>query len=218
MLERNSGSESGILLAYKRTYSPSLLSLLVYWIHPQTCFRWRCYEQTIFLSTKNCYHFLDGFSLAKLLPSEMFLCFWGVVRTIGKNIKSVLHIVQGHWYRWPHRHVLCHAMWLEENNGHWQFDLEVLHGRQIIWPSCVTLSITLISKVSSVMRLGASNRWGSYDCAHMPVIKSVHPPLCGSVAVGHTKCICIPLLHCSWMVTDLVWCDLTHPKDVFHDV
>lgn len=65
------------------------------------------------------------------------------------------------------------------------------------------------------MRLGASNCWGSYDCAHMSVIKSVLPPLCGSVAVGHTKCICIPLLHCRWVVTILVWCDLTHPKMSF---
>jgi len=47
VLERNSGTESGILLA-KRTYSPSLLSLLVNWICPQTCFRWKCYQQTFF--------------------------------------------------------------------------------------------------------------------------------------------------------------------------
>lgn len=51
--------------------------------------------------------------------------------------------------------------------------------------------------------------------AHVPVIKLVHPSLCGNVAGGRTKCISIPLLHCRWVVTDLVWCDLTHQKDVF---
>ena len=54
-------------------------------------------SRLFFMSTKNCYHFWDGFSLAKLLPSETFLCFWGVVRTIDRNIKSVLRLVQGHW-------------------------------------------------------------------------------------------------------------------------
>jgi len=79
----------------------------------------------LFMSTKNCYHFWDGFSLAKLLPSETFLCFLGVVITIDRNIKSVLCLVQGRWFRWPHRHKHCHAMWLEENNGHWQYELHV---------------------------------------------------------------------------------------------